>query len=329
MKILLGLLAAAALAAGQCLDATMTTSGLSAGAFFAVQMHVAFSRNFSGAGVVAGGPYYCSQGNIGYALTYCMTQPSFIDVAKLLSDAQSFSQGSQIDPLSFVYGSPVFLYSGTKDTVVASGVVSAAADLYQRMGAVVTFKNDVPSEHAMVTDDYGNACSFKGAPYINNCGLSLAGTLLSTVLGKSLHPRVAADPTAFYSYDQSKYLPSGQTLSTASLNSVGYAYVPKACMVDGCGARCPLHVVFHGCSQYPATIQETYVKHTDYAEWAEANGIVLLFPQAATNPSNPNGCFDWWGYTNANFAFQNGVQPSTVMRIIVAMETRSLKLTPA
>ena len=36
-----------------------TVSGMSSGGFMAVQMHVIYSDLFEGAGVVAGGPFYC------------------------------------------------------------------------------------------------------------------------------------------------------------------------------------------------------------------------------------------------------------------------------
>jgi hypothetical protein len=39
----------------------ITVGGLSSGAFFAVQYHVAHSATISGAAVFAGGPYYCAQ----------------------------------------------------------------------------------------------------------------------------------------------------------------------------------------------------------------------------------------------------------------------------
>ncbi len=50
----------------------VTVSGLSSGAFMAVQMHAAFSDRIQGAGVVAGGPYYCAEGDLIKALTTCM-----------------------------------------------------------------------------------------------------------------------------------------------------------------------------------------------------------------------------------------------------------------
>ncbi len=51
-----------------------TVSGLSAGGFFAVQMHVAFSRSINGSAIFAGGPYFCSNGVLETALTACMVK---------------------------------------------------------------------------------------------------------------------------------------------------------------------------------------------------------------------------------------------------------------
>ena len=45
----------------------------------------------------------------------------------------------------------------------------------------------------------------------------------------------------------------------------------------------------------------------------------MLYPQTtAMPPGNPNGCWDWFGYTGVNFAWKNGVQ----MRAIKAMADR-------
>jgi len=48
-------------------------------------------------------------------------------------------------------------------------------------------------------------------------------------------------------------------------------------------------------------------------EIAEANDIIVLYPQAKASsfsPSNPNGCFDWWGYTTNSF-LSTGVKYAT------------------
>lgn len=51
-----------------------------------------------------------------------------------------------------------------------------------------------------------------------------------------------------------------------------------------------------------AGIGDSFVTKTGYAHTAEANNIIIIFPQAiAMGTTNPSSCFDWWGYLNANF----------------------------
>ena len=58
------------------------------------------------------------------------------------------------------------------------------------------------------------------------------------------------------------------------------------------------------------TIGEDYVMHGGYNEVADANNIVILYPQAKrslTIPYNPNGCFDWWGYNDGGLTSDYGM----------------------
>ena len=55
----------------------VTVSGLSSGAFMAVQLHVAYSSIISGAAVYAGGPYWCAMGNLNTAMMDCMVGSLF------------------------------------------------------------------------------------------------------------------------------------------------------------------------------------------------------------------------------------------------------------
>ena len=44
-----------------------------------------------------------------------------------------------------------------------------------------------------------------------------------------------------------------------------------------------------------------------------------LYPQAVSNGTgNPNGCWDWWGYTGKNYAYKSSPQ----MKAIKAMVNR-------
>jgi hypothetical protein len=53
-------------------SSSVTVSGLSSGAFMAVQMQFAYSASLRGAGIVAGGPFWCAKGSVSDALTVCV-----------------------------------------------------------------------------------------------------------------------------------------------------------------------------------------------------------------------------------------------------------------
>lgn len=44
--------------------------------------------------------------------------------------------------------------------------------------------------------------------------------------------------------------------------------------------------------------------------------IIILYPQAAPTTMNPDECWDWWGYTNEEYAFQSGVQNAAMRAMI-------------
>ena len=54
----------------------VTVSGISAGGSMATQLHLAFSSEISGCGIVAGPPYYCAQGSMITAIGACMNGPA-------------------------------------------------------------------------------------------------------------------------------------------------------------------------------------------------------------------------------------------------------------
>jgi hypothetical protein len=218
------------------------------------------------------------------------------------------------------------LYSGTADTVVQSGVVSKCKTYFDDFGATTSFKNDLASQHSMVTNFYGPACTHLGEPYINNCNYDLAGTILKYLYGSLANP-VAHNAVPYnnvISIDQTKYTPAGETVTGISMEPTGYIYRPTNCTIAPLAAHCTLHVVFHGCDQYLQAIyntkpfNDTYVRNTGYNEWAETNRIVLLYPQANKDAlkNNPNGCWDWWGYNSKNYAFQDGEQMATVKNMV-------------
>ncbi|MGQ7848051.1 extracellular catalytic domain type 2 short-chain-length polyhydroxyalkanoate depolymerase [Granulosicoccus sp. 3-233] len=300
------------------LDATGTTvSGLSSGAYMAVQFHVTFSRNIAGAGVVAGGPYYCARGSVLTALNQCMqTLPGGPDDAALLQVARSLAEDEKIDALAGLAEDRLYLFSGTSDNTVTPPVMDAARDFYRGAGVAaqnMRYVTDVPAGHAFLAEGAPNSCGVTQPDFINDCGIDQAGDILSWLYGDLNAPR-APDPTHLRVFEQDEFLANSEA---HGMDQLGYVYVPETCAA---GESCKLHVVFHGCQQTLDQIGDLYVRTTGYNRWAETNDIVVLYPQAhivsasSTDPlgGNPNGCWDWWGYDDPDYALRSGRQMAAV-----------------
>lgn len=312
-----------------------TVSGISAGGFMAIQHHVAFSRTVTGVGVVAGGPFWCSQGLLDVALTSCMTTPALISVSELVAITHTTALSGFIDAPSHLKDDSVWLFSGRDDSVVNSGVVSKVMQYYSDLGIKnIAMVNSVEAEHSMPTNAWGNPCGFKGEPYINNCAYDAAGNILLHILNSSalpkaaLRPPVAAISSNIIQFPQRPFY-SGNNWKATGLAQYGFAYVPRTCAEmgdrlfgkqlgaqNGSSAPCRLHVAYHGCLQSYHQVNSSYVKHAGYNEWAEANSILMLYPQTLASLVNPKGCWDWWGYTGSAFASNAGVQLATVRNMV-------------
>jgi hypothetical protein len=103
------------------------------------------------------------------------------------------------------------------------------------------------------------------------------------------------------------------------MDSSGYVYVPAACAQK---QACKLVVAFHGCEQSASSVGTQYVSNAGYNMWADTNNLIVLYPQAIsseTNPSNPDGCWDWWGYNSGNQVSYDeplGAQMSMIKKMI-------------
>ncbi|HEX6266216.1 MAG TPA: PHB depolymerase family esterase [Burkholderiales bacterium] len=95
----------------------------------------------------------------------------------------------------------------------------------------------------------------------------------------------------------------------------GHVYVPRACEAQ----RCRVHVAFHGCRQTTEDIGDRFAREAGYNGWAEANRLIVLYPQAIKRYwgiYNPRGCWDWWGYTGAAYATKEGAQIRAVKAML-------------
>ena len=119
---------------------------------------------------------------------------------------------------------------------------------------------------------------------------------------------LSAQPVAF---DQTQFAGA-----LSGMASAGYVYIPASC--QAAAAKCAVHVVFHGCSQSAQEVGNAVYGKLGYNEWADTNGIIVLYPQVnkSTIPFNPQGCWDWWGYSGLNFQTKGGMQPSAVHAMV-------------
>ena len=313
-------------------------SGISSGGFMSVQFQVAHSEIIRGAGVIAAGPYYCAQGSAMRATTQCSCTldptrevcavgPESTDIAALVDATKRFAADKLIDDPNAMQRHRVFMVSGGRDKTVPADVVQQLDAFYRRF---IPPKNIVRKEladagHALPTASFGSACAVTGSPYINNCGVDAAGEILSWIYGP-LKPRQDKLSGRLIRFDQTPFVPANKFRWLTGIDDTGWAYVPAACAR---GEACRVHVALHGCKQgqsylplkpppdgglYYGTI---FVRHSGYNEAADANHIIVLYPQVDSIPGlNPNGCWDWWGYTDSHYADRRGVQISTIRAML-------------
>lgn len=331
-----------AAAAAALRNDTFTISGISAGAAMSIQYGIAFSSTVQANGIIAGIPYTCSQGMMGYALA-CMDAPEIINIQNIISTAQEYASFGLIDPMDNIKNHYLHLWSGKSDTVVVQGVMMLVAEMYQYMG--VTSMESIfnySSEHAWITNNYGNDCDYLGEPYVNNCGYDFSGEFLSRSWKHMRHARGISNlgpwnsqkgvmnTSRFFAFDQTKY---GASAPANSMASKGYVYVPSQCgsvstsgsntVLSNPSVRCHLHLNFHGCTQQADLIGLDYISQTNLNEWAEANNIVILYPQSSTNLDNPKACFAWWDFNgfDSNYANKEGAQMKMINEMVVNLQT--------
>ena len=87
------------------------------------------------------------------------------------------------------------------------------------------------------------------------------------------------------------------------------------------GKPCGLLVAFHGCKQNVDAVGEAFVRDAGFNRWADVYHVAILYPQtrASFAPLNPQACWDWWGYSGANYDTRQGVQLRWVVNAVKAL----------
>lgn len=279
----------------------VTVSGISAGGQMAHQLHISYSDMFSGAGMIASGPFGCADGSLATAMARCMGKTDNpIPVAELAESINTAAeQGLVADPKNLA-DDPVWLFHGTLDTTVAAEVNDAAQALYAEFipAKQITYVNDFAAIHNFPASGQGSECTAMEPPFVGNCDYDAAGEILNHLYTGLETP--ATEPETSL---QTVTLPGA---TEAGLSDTAYLFVPPGC--SGGAQSCALHLVLHGCAQSAVTVGTDFIQQSGYLPWAEANDIVLAFPQVVPGALNPYACWDWWGYTGADYRWRNGKQ---------------------
>jgi len=306
-------------------------SGISSGAFMAVQFATAWSGTIRGVGVVAGGPYYCAQatalgglgGNIDAILTAtgpCLAGPP-PSLEPLSKQTDEWAHSRVIDGTEHIAHQKVYFFHGYNDAVVSHMVADAAYRFYlhylsDRNRGNLFYQAAIGAGHSQVTLSYGLECSDNDNYFIDRCNYDQAGIILQHIYG-ALQRRNGDQPTGrLLAFDQRQFTRPASPASY-SLAETGYVYVPASCADS---EPCRIHIALHGCKQNHDAIGDRYIRHAGYNEWADTNHLIVLYPQTTAGnpvidfgtPLNPYGCWDWWGYTGFDYAVKAGPQITAI-----------------
>lgn len=335
---------------------TVTVSGISSGGFFAHQFHIAHSSLVQGAAVMAGGPYGCAEqvptalawnpfGSTLTALGLC-SHPGRVFPWTLVLPEQPSAEASldvmrrqhaqgEIDDPANLAGDRVWLFAGDNDEVVPVSTMEVLRDVYQQLGVFgpdLAFERDALANHGVPIEDFtgtsafpSRACDEYGPPFLIDCDYDAAGRFLQHLYPDGFIAGPAAPQRErLLAFDQTAFFDGGDP--SLSLAEVGYVYVPAACAGEASPDQpCRLHVAFHGCRQNALTVDDDFVWDAGYNGYAEANRIVVLYPQTRAwerswdvtgFTANPKACWDWWGYSGPNYYRRSGRQIQAVRAMI-------------
>lgn len=300
---------------------SLTVSGVSSGGYMATQYQVAYAKDVMGAGIIAAGPWFCAQTSLTRALDECMKGSAIgPDVAPLIAATRASAKAGHIDDPSWLVADRVFVFHGSRDEMVGAAVTDSLIRFYRAFipPERIHYETTVAAAHGFPADGHGGACDTAASPWINDCDYDGAGELLK-YLYDDLREPAGKSQGQLLAFDQGRYQIGGML---ASLEDSGWVFIPKDCAA---GSSCRIHVAFHGCRQSSGFVGAAFARDAGYNRWADTNRIVVLYPQTAKSivwPFNPQGCWDWWGYSGANYASREGLQLSTVHKMLVALGSR-------
>lgn len=319
-------------------------SGISSGAFMAVQFGTAWSSVIKGVGVVAGGPFWCAQADADdaidafslpflHATGLCMSGKPLSDLDRFIGKADAKSASGEIDSVQGLSRQKIYVFHGYNDDKVARSVTDATVAFYrhylgQPNRGNLYYQTAIGAGHSLVVaqDPHSggpNECNITASPFIDACGYDQAGIILQHIYGPLSAPNRGQLSGTVKRFDQSIYT-RPRDPSPLSLAGTGYVFVPRECED---GAACRVHIALHGCLQDAGEIDRRFIDQTGYNAWADTNRLIVLYPQTAVSwylPYNPLACWDLWGYVDQNDSYvtKSGSQIRTIKAMLDALTAR-------
>ena len=149
----------------------VTVSGVSSGAFMAVQLHLAHSSVIHGVGSVAGGVWECALGRVTRSQSVCMMNPKNVITADHIDLAKRRAADGEIDDLSNLSRARIAIFASPKDLVIKAEGSDKLADFYAAFipAPSITRLSHPTAGHGFPTLDFGNICGAFGKPWILDC----------------------------------------------------------------------------------------------------------------------------------------------------------------
>ena len=314
-------------------------SGFDAGGYMAGQFAMAWASQMKGIGIVGAGPFGCALDEPpplyrGLPSGPCAEGPPPFRT-RLFTNAEALIDHAALDPLNYVRQQKIFVFHGSADKTLGRDVAEAGVEMWQHLlgperAGNLFYQGGIPAGHAMVTDGQNAAgCAASLPPFVAACGYDLAGNILRHIYGV-LAP--AGQPVALQSFEQARYTAPYSARSIGFADN-GLAYIPAACAK---GAPCRVHVVLHGCLQDAARVGPSFATEAGYNGIAEANNIIVLYPQTTAtdgdrfSPINPAGCWDWWGHAarGNDYLTRNGRQITALHNMLMAVSAGERPVRP-
>lgn len=300
--------------------------GVSSGGYMATQLAVAWPERFEGLAVLAAGPWSCAQGSLGQALGQCMsTRRGPPDLASLDIRLRDYRTRDLVGDAEALAELRAFVWHGEEDSVVDASLGMSLAEqlegwlhrpdeqLQAVLSAGVGHGWPIQADEQVPPTQLAQ-CRSGGGTHMLACDMDIAGQALHWLHGE-LDPPDASSAYRLLRFDQTPFASRG-------MGEAGYVVIPESCESGGCS----LTVALHGCGMTEAHIDQALVRYSGLNEWASANQRIVLYPQATTSLANPQGCWDWWGFTESTWQLapqhdtREGIQVQALMSMIEWLE---------